>query len=232
MSTRIRAANIRLKRAYEPPEVTDGVRVLVDRLWPRGVSKEHAALDHWMKEIAPSTDLRKWFDHDPAPWGECARRYDVELHGNAELLSQLGSLAREAPITLVYSAHDEVYNDAIVLRNVLLGRKTSRKSATHRRYNRSGEEADDFSRSYIRKVFSCLMNRRNSRVLPNCVKRRSRDGITKVARGLMVPRKAERQHRSHIRRRIRALPCSTSTLCRRDFDASIAPKRACGGSSA
>lgn len=132
MSTRIRAADVKLKRTYEPPEATDGVRVLVDRLWPRGVSKEHAALDHWMKEIAPSTELRKWFGHEPARWKEFVRRYDAELHGNAELLSQLRSLVRKGPITLVYSAHDEVHNDAIVLRNVVLGRKTSRKSATHR----------------------------------------------------------------------------------------------------
>ena len=128
----VRATNVKLKRAYEPPGAGDGVRVLVDRLWPRGVSKEHAALDHWMKEIAPSTELRKWFGHDPVRWEEFARRYDAELHGNLDVLRQLRSLAREAPITLVYSAHDEVHNDAIVLRNVLLGRKTPRKSATHR----------------------------------------------------------------------------------------------------
>ncbi len=132
MSARIRAADIKLKRAYDQPNAGDGVRVLVDRLWPRGVSKEHAALDHWMKEIAPSTDLRKWFSHDPARWEEFARRYDAELHGNADVLSQLRALARTGPTTLVYSAHDEVHNDAIVLRNVLLGKKTSRKSATHR----------------------------------------------------------------------------------------------------
>lgn len=97
--------------------------MLADRLWPRGVSKEHATLDHWMKEIAPTTHLRKWFGHDPARWEEFARRYDAELHGNADVLSQLRALAREARITLVYSAHDEVHNDAIVLRNVLQGRK-------------------------------------------------------------------------------------------------------------
>ena len=123
MSTAISAANVKLKRAYEPPAAEDGVRVLVDRLWPRGVSKEHAALDLWMKEIAPSTELRKWFGHDPERWEEFCRRYVEELHGNAELVSQLRSLARKGPITLVYSAHDEVHNDAIVLRDVLLDRK-------------------------------------------------------------------------------------------------------------
>jgi uncharacterized protein YeaO (DUF488 family) len=116
------AANIRLKRAYEPVEAADGTRVLVDRLWPRGVSKPDAALDQWMKDIAPSTELRKWFGHDPIRWEEFCRRYREELHQNSELLGQLRSLARNGPITLVYSAHDEVHNDAIVLRDVLLGR--------------------------------------------------------------------------------------------------------------
>ena len=122
MSTRIPAANVKLKRAYELPAADDGTRVLVDRLWPRGVSKEHAALDQWMKDISPSTELRKWFGHDPARWEEFCRRYTEELHQNAERVSQLRSLAREGPVTLVYSAHDEVHNDAIVLRDLLLGR--------------------------------------------------------------------------------------------------------------
>ena len=122
MSTRIPADHVRLKRAYQPPTAEDGTRVLVDRLWPRGVSKEHAALDQWMKEIAPSTELRQWFGHDPARWKEFCRRYTEELHQNTEMLSQLRSLARQGPVTLVYSAHDEVHNDAIVLRDLLLGR--------------------------------------------------------------------------------------------------------------
>jgi uncharacterized protein YeaO (DUF488 family) len=123
VSTGIPAANVKLKRAYEPASETDGTRVLVDRLWPRGVSKADAALDQWMKEIAPSTGLRKWFGHDPDRWEEFCRRYSEELHQNAELLSQLRSLARQRPVTLVYSAHDEVHNDAIVLRDVILGRQ-------------------------------------------------------------------------------------------------------------
>jgi uncharacterized protein YeaO (DUF488 family) len=101
MSTTMRAADVKLKRAYDAPAATDGVRVLVDRLWPRGVSKEHAALDHWTKEIAPSTEQRKWFGHEPARWEEFIRRYEAELHANAELLSQPRSLARKGPITLV-----------------------------------------------------------------------------------------------------------------------------------
>ena len=123
MTARVKAANVRLKRAYEPSNAKDGTRVLVDRLWPRGVSKEDAALDQWMKEIAPSTELRKWFGHEPARWEEFCDRYGAELHQNAELLSQLRALAREGPVTLIFSAHDEVHNDAIVLREVILGRK-------------------------------------------------------------------------------------------------------------
>lgn len=117
------SANVRLKRAYEPVEAADGTRVLVDRLWPRGVSRSDAALDQWMKDIAPSTELRKWFGHDPARWEEFCRRYREELKQNGELLSQLRSLARNSPVTLVYSAHDEIHNDAVVLREVILDRQ-------------------------------------------------------------------------------------------------------------
>jgi uncharacterized protein YeaO (DUF488 family) len=124
MTERIAADHIRLKRAYEAPEAGDGTRVLVDRLWPRGVSKARADLDQWMKEVAPSTDLRKGFAHEPARWDEFRRRYAEELHRNAGLLSQLRALARGGTVTLVYSAHDEVHNDAVVLRDVLLGRPT------------------------------------------------------------------------------------------------------------
>ena len=123
MSTSISAANVRLKRAYEPKDAEDGTRILVDRLSPRGVSKADVALNQWMKEIAPSTGLRKWFRHDPNRWEEFRRRYSAELHLNIELLNQLRSLARQDSVTLVYSAHDEVHNDAIVLRDVILGRQ-------------------------------------------------------------------------------------------------------------
>ena len=122
MSTRIAATHVRLKRTYEPPAAEDGTRILVDRLWPRGVSKAHAALDQWMKDIAPSTELRKWFGHDPARWEDFRRRYVQEVRLNVELLDQLRALARAGPITLVYSAHDEVHNDAVVLRDLILGR--------------------------------------------------------------------------------------------------------------
>jgi uncharacterized protein YeaO (DUF488 family) len=121
MTTKISAANVKLKRAYEPPATEDGTRILVDRLWPRGVTKKRAAIDQWMKDIAPSTELRKWFSHDPARWDEFRRRYAKEVHQNAALLDRLRSLALHGPITLVYSAHDEQHNDAVELRELILG---------------------------------------------------------------------------------------------------------------
>jgi len=117
----IPASHLRLKRAYDPAEPGDGVRILVDRLWPRGVSKAKAALDDWMKEIAPSAELRKWFGHDPARWTEFQRRYRAELREQSEALAVIRDLARTRVVTLVYSAHDEQHNDAVVLQAVLLG---------------------------------------------------------------------------------------------------------------
>ncbi|MEO8135263.1 MAG: DUF488 domain-containing protein [Betaproteobacteria bacterium] len=125
MSTqrRIAASDVKLKRAYEPPDPADGTRVLVDRLWPRGVSKAKAAVDLWLKDLAPSTELRKWFGHDPDRWQEFSERYAVEVDQHAEPFQQLRNLARQGAVTLVYSAHDEVHNDAVVLRSLVLGRK-------------------------------------------------------------------------------------------------------------
>jgi uncharacterized protein YeaO (DUF488 family) len=122
MAGRIAAGNVRLKRAYEPPSEDDGRRILVDRLWPRGISKAEAALAEWMKELSPSTGLRKWFGHDPERWETFRRRYAAEIRGRAEDLARLRTLARSRRITLVYSARDEAHNDAIVLRDVILGR--------------------------------------------------------------------------------------------------------------
>jgi uncharacterized protein YeaO (DUF488 family) len=122
MSAKVPAANVKLKRAYESPAAGDGTRILIDRLWPRGISKRKAALDQWMKDIAPSAELRKWFGHDPARWEEFRRRYAEEVHHNSVLLDQLRSFARHGRVTLVYAAHDEVHNDAVVLRDLLLGR--------------------------------------------------------------------------------------------------------------
>ena len=122
MTTRIPAGNMRLKRAYTEPAPEYGTRILVDRLWPRGLSKARAALDQWIKEIAPSNELRKWFGHDPARWEEFQRCYFEELHEKTTLLAELRALARQGVVSLVYSAHDEVHNDAMVLRSLLLGR--------------------------------------------------------------------------------------------------------------
>ncbi len=122
MTKRIAAANIHLKRAYEPADATDGTRILVDRLWPRGVSKADAAIDEWMKEIAPSNELRQWFGHDPKLWDEFQRRYRGELDAHADLLERLRDIARQGRLTLVYSAHDQEHNDAVLLRKRLLGR--------------------------------------------------------------------------------------------------------------
>ena len=122
MTKRITAAGVRMKRVYERPAHDDGTRILVDRLWPRGLSKEAAAIDEWLKDIAPSTALRQWFGHDPARWQEFRRRYRDEVRQNRPLFDRLRALARQGPITLVFSAHDEVHNDAVVLRALLLGR--------------------------------------------------------------------------------------------------------------
>jgi len=118
----IPARRIRLKRAYRPAAATDGLRVLVDRLWPRGVKKSDAAIDLWVKDIAPSTALRQWFAHDPARWPQFRQRYAAELRNHRQELAGLRAEARRKTLTLVFAARDERRNDAVVLRNVLLGR--------------------------------------------------------------------------------------------------------------
>jgi uncharacterized protein YeaO (DUF488 family) len=120
MAKRISTKNIKIKRAYEKPTAEDGLRILIDRLWPRGLTKNKAAIDHWFNEIAPSTKLRKWFSHDPVRWAEFRRRYSRELKAHAVQVDELRKLARNGPITLVYAAHDESHNDAVVLRDILL----------------------------------------------------------------------------------------------------------------
>lgn len=122
MKLRIAAAGIRLKRAYQPPARGDGTRILVDRLWPRGIRKADAAIDHWARTIAPRDALRTWFGHDPSRWQEFRRCYAAELRGRPDELGELRALARRGPITLVFAAHDEAHNNAVVLRDVLLGR--------------------------------------------------------------------------------------------------------------
>jgi uncharacterized protein YeaO (DUF488 family) len=110
---------IRLKRAYDGPSPEDGVRVLVERLWPRGLSKGRAAVDLWLKEVAPSPELRKWFGHDPEKWPEFRRRYREELRDRPAELERLRRLARDGPVTFVYAARDTEHNSASVLRAVL-----------------------------------------------------------------------------------------------------------------
>jgi uncharacterized protein YeaO (DUF488 family) len=127
MSKSIKATNIKLKRAYERPAADDGVRILIDRLWPRGMSKADAAIDQWTKEVAPSTALRKWFGHDPARWQEFRKRYAGELRQHPEQLARLRALAKQGPITLVFAARDERHNDAVVLRGLLLGVRDTAK---------------------------------------------------------------------------------------------------------
>ncbi len=111
---------IRIKRAYDAVEASDGERFLVDRLWPRGVKKEALHLAGWQRDVAPSTELRQWFGHDPARWTEFQRRYRTELDAHAATLDRLRDLARKRVVTLVYSAHDAQHNDAVVLHDVLL----------------------------------------------------------------------------------------------------------------
>jgi uncharacterized protein YeaO (DUF488 family) len=111
--------DVRLKRAYDPATPADGCRVLIDRLWPRGVSRERARLDAWEKELPPSTELRQWFGHDPSRFQEFRRRYIEELRGQRPRLTALRRRGREGTLTLVYSAHDAEHNDAVVLAEVL-----------------------------------------------------------------------------------------------------------------
>ena len=124
--------DVRLKRAYEPAAASDGYRILIDRLWPRGVSRERARLDEWAHELAPSRELRQWFGHDPALFAEFRRRYTGELNAQEAKLQELRGRARHRTLTLVYAAHDTEHNDAVVLAEIL------RKGATP-----SNAESDD-----------------------------------------------------------------------------------------
>jgi uncharacterized protein YeaO (DUF488 family) len=110
---------ISIKRIYADPARSDGLRILVDRVWPRGVSRDAAAIDLWLKEVAPSTELRKWFDHDPKKWVEFRKRYKAELKASPDHVQALLDHARRGPLTLVYSARDEQHNQAVVLKEYL-----------------------------------------------------------------------------------------------------------------
>jgi uncharacterized protein YeaO (DUF488 family) len=115
--------DIQVKRVYDPPDPQDGYRVLVDRLWPRGLKKEQVQADVWLKEAAPSTELRKWYAHDLERWDAFRERYFAELDERPEVVEQLLQAARQGRLTLLYSHRDEQHNQAIVLRDYLLSRK-------------------------------------------------------------------------------------------------------------
>ncbi len=115
-----RGRRIAIKRIYEPAQKEDGARILVDRVWPRGLSKDAAAVDHWARDLAPSTALRKWFGHDPAKWDEFQRRYREELEDRASELNELIDAHGDGPMTLLFGAKDVEHNQAVVLKDVLL----------------------------------------------------------------------------------------------------------------
>ena len=116
---------LKIKRIYDLPEKGDGFRVLVDRLWPRGISKERAHLDLWLKEIAPSDALRKWFAHDPKRWTGFTAKYRKELSGRKDLVLQIKKLeAEHGSVTLLYSAHDQTHNQAVALLQILKGTRS------------------------------------------------------------------------------------------------------------
>jgi uncharacterized protein YeaO (DUF488 family) len=134
---------IKLKRAYDPASQTDGTRLLVERLWPRGLSKEKLKLDGWIREVAPTTELRKWFGHDPAKWRKFRIRYFRELDSEPESWRSIVSLARQGTVTLVYSSHDEEHNNAVALREYLQlktrrGARPRRSTSSHRSSRASG----------------------------------------------------------------------------------------------
>jgi uncharacterized protein YeaO (DUF488 family) len=122
------STTIRIKRVYEAPEQADGRRILVERLWPRGLRKEEAKIDAWLKEIAPSTELRRWYGHEVTRWPEFKRRYEAELRGNPEGVEQLVALCRRGTTTFVYAARDEAHNSAVVLRD-FVNRRLRRTTA-------------------------------------------------------------------------------------------------------
>jgi uncharacterized protein YeaO (DUF488 family) len=117
MKLKILILIMKIKRVYLKPDKEDGIRILVDRLWPRGLTKEKASIDLWLKNIAPTTELRKWFDHDPTKWNEFRKKYYLELENNKEQGLLLKEQIEKGPITLVYGAKDEEHNEALVIKD-------------------------------------------------------------------------------------------------------------------
>jgi len=117
---------VSIKRVYDPPAAADGTRVLVDRLWPRGLAKDKAKIDRWLREVAPSNELRRWFGHDPARWQEFCRRYAAELDLRPDALDELVAICRAGPATLLFAAHDTEHNNAVALA-ALLARRPKRR---------------------------------------------------------------------------------------------------------
>jgi uncharacterized protein YeaO (DUF488 family) len=120
---------INIKRIYEPPSRSDGKRILIDRLWPRGIKKEDAHVDEWLKEIAPSSELREWFDHDPNKWGEFKKRFFFELQGKKDTIDTLINAARKGTVTLLFASKEERFNNAVALKEYI----DSRMKATERK---------------------------------------------------------------------------------------------------
>lgn len=137
---------IQIKRAYEQPARGDGRRILVERLWPRGMKKDALAADAWLKEVAPSTELRKWFGHQVERWSEFRERYQAELDANQEAWEPILAEAQKGTVTLLYSAHDTVHNGAVVLRDYLT-RRVRRVPAVRRNSSRKGRHGTSRSRT-------------------------------------------------------------------------------------
>ncbi len=123
---------LKVKRVYEPKERGDGERILVDRLWPRGLTKRAAAVDRWMKDLGPSHELRRWFGHDPARWADFRRRYLAELAAHRDALAEIARASRSRAVTLLFGARDTAHNDAVVLKGVI-ERLGKRAGSSHRR---------------------------------------------------------------------------------------------------
>lgn len=118
---------IKIKRVYEQPSRDDGRRILIDRLWPRGIKKEDVRIDEWLKEVAPSNELRKWFDHDPDKWGEFKKRFFTELKGRQDMVDGILSSARKGTVTLLFASKEERFNNAVALKEYIVSRMNAKE---------------------------------------------------------------------------------------------------------